>query len=197
MFNTALTTYPVKGMTSEQSRRTSTILSLIGKLNAVIRKHGVNDIRHSPDKLFEKGLCLGLGRLGSHFCHDEFWCAIDGDKKIELAFLSPELCNVDMEEANGIRFEFFLRPFVTLIIRKTADAMALHTTTVQREADQPGNRCLRRRTNSHQEVTAYVCEKRQPQLLRLWSKPWRRALSAYGSTLYRFAFFPFDRCFWS
>ena len=50
--------------------------------------------------------------------------SIDGDEKVELALLGPDLGNVDVEEAAPVDFEF-LRWFVSLDVRQSADAVAL------------------------------------------------------------------------
>ena len=47
------------------------------------------------------------------------------NEQIEFALLRPDFGNVDMEEADRIGLELFLRFLVTFNIRQTADAMTL------------------------------------------------------------------------
>ena len=52
---------------------------------------------------------------------------IDGNVEVELAFSGPDLSEVDVEIANRISLELFLRRLAAFDLRQSADAVALKT----------------------------------------------------------------------
>ena len=52
---------------------------------------------------------------------------IDADKEVELAFGGLKLCDVDMEEADGVALELLTFRLVPFDIRQPGDTMTLQT----------------------------------------------------------------------
>ena len=98
---------------------------VVCELNAVVRQHRVDGVRHSGDEIAEKLggdhltrflMQVGIGELG---------CPVDGHEQAQLTFGRLHLCDVDVEGTDGIALELLFRRFVAFDLRKTADAVSL------------------------------------------------------------------------
>ena len=97
-----------EGMTSQHRRGSLAVLGQIGKLNAVVSKHGVDVIRDRFDQIAkELRGCLGGSPLGK-LCKSKLGSAINGHKEMELSFGALHFGDVDMEIADRIGFELLL-----------------------------------------------------------------------------------------
>lgn len=54
----------------------------------------------------------------------ELWCPIDSNEQIKFTFFRAYFCNVDMEVADRIFFEFFLYRLIAFGIWQSADVMS-------------------------------------------------------------------------
>ena len=61
------------------------------------------------------------------FDKDKLARSVNGDNELELSLCGLHFGNMDMEIADGVKFELLLGRLVTLHIRKARDAMALQT----------------------------------------------------------------------
>ncbi len=97
----------------------------VGEVGAVIGEHGMDLVGHSLDQGAQEVGCGARCCLGVQFGEGELAGAVDGDEEVEFAFSGLNFCDVDMEEADGIGFEFLLRRLLALRIRKPGDAVPL------------------------------------------------------------------------
>ena len=81
----------------------------------------------SRDQSFEEGRGGGPSRLPDQLHEGELAGAIDGDVEVELAFSGLELSNVDVEVADRVSLELFLRRPAAFDLRQSADTVALET----------------------------------------------------------------------
>ena len=79
----------------------------------------------SRDQSIEEGRGRGPSRLPGQLNERELAGAIDRDIEVELAFGGLELGDVDVEIADRISLELFLRGTTAFNLRQSADAMAL------------------------------------------------------------------------
>lgn len=82
-------------------------------------------IRISRDQSFEEGRGGGPSRLSHQLHEGELAGAIDRHVEVELAFGGLELGDVDVEIADRISLELFLRGSAAFDLRQSADAVAL------------------------------------------------------------------------
>jgi hypothetical protein len=75
--------------------------------------------------------CRAAGDLLVQFDEGELGCAVDRHEEVELALLSSDFGDVDMEIADRIGFELTFGGGFAFDLRKLRDAMALQA-TVQR-----------------------------------------------------------------
>ena len=73
----------------------------------------------------------------------ELWCPVDSNEQIKFTFFRAYFCNVDMEVANRVFFEFFLYRLIAFGIWQSVDAMSWKA-AVQSWPGQVGNRGLKR-----------------------------------------------------
>ena len=85
----------------------------------------VDLVGNSRDQSFEEGRGGGPSRLLDQLHEGELAGAIDSDIEIELAFSGLELSDVDMEIADRISLELFLRGLAAFDLWQSADAVAL------------------------------------------------------------------------
>src|SRR4051812_12556679 len=79
------------------------------KLDPIVGENRVDLVGNSRDQSFEEGRGGGPSRLPDQLHEGELAGAIDGDVKIELAFSGLDLRDVDVEIADRIGLELFLR----------------------------------------------------------------------------------------
>lgn len=83
-------------------------------MSAVIGKYGMNFVREGGNEgTQEVGRDAARG-LRNELNESELGGPVDGDEEIELAFSGTHLGKIDMEVADGVRFEFALLGLVTL-----------------------------------------------------------------------------------
>ncbi len=93
-------------------------------MSAIVRKHGMDFVRHSCDQgSHEVGRGLSCGLL-MQFGEREFRCAVDGHEEMELALLGSDLGNIDVKIADRIGLEGFPGRFIAFDIGQPADAVA-------------------------------------------------------------------------
>ena len=62
------------------------------------------------------------------FDESKFGCAVDGDEEVKFSLCRLHFCDVDVEKADRIGLELFLRRLVTVGVRQSTDAVTLQTT---------------------------------------------------------------------
>jgi hypothetical protein len=111
------------------------------ELDAIVREHRVDFVRHSRDQ----GDQEGRGGDPAGFFHQlgkgELAGAVDSYKQIKLSLGCLHFSNVDVEEADGVALELLLSRLVTLDIREPSYGMPLQT-TMKRGARQVRDRWL-------------------------------------------------------
>jgi len=130
MFDTALPT-----RTAEDVLEGETVPSTIRELNAVVGQYSVKPVGNSFDEILQKLGRLQLPRLSMQFNKGKFAGAVDRNEQIQLPFGCLYLGNIDVEIADWIALELFLRGLAALDLRQTRDAMALKA-AVQRRSRQ-------------------------------------------------------------
>ena len=117
----------VEGMSSEACGYPLAVLRQIGELDPVVGEHGVDAIWNCFNERFEERDC------GLHICffdefdHCELRRSVDGHEQVKLAFGSPHLGQVDVEETERKGVELLPARLVALDVGKTADAVTLQT----------------------------------------------------------------------
>src|SRR5450756_1834321 len=117
VFDSMNETEPVERMSAETCGWSLTVLRQVCELDTVIGEHGMDVIRNGLEECFEERCC------GSHIClfdefdHSELRGAVDGNEQVELAFRSPHLGQVDVEEADRIGVELLPLRLVAFDIR--------------------------------------------------------------------------------
>jgi hypothetical protein len=98
---------------------------LLSKPNAVVGENGVDLIGHRLEHVLQElpgGLPVsprdesGNGKLAY---------TVNTHEEVESAFSDPDLGNVHMKEADGVKLELLTLLFVTLHIRQSRDGMTL------------------------------------------------------------------------
>jgi hypothetical protein len=93
---------PVDGMTAISGSRLGAVLRQVGELDADIGEHDFDFIGNRLDQGVQEG-DRGSGVSLIHQTGEgELRDLIDCNEEIELALAGPDLCNVDVEEANGV-----------------------------------------------------------------------------------------------
>ena len=120
------------------------LVGLGRELDPVVGQHGMHFVRqlveHPPQKFgrddtFGPGVQFGKRHLAG---------AVDGHKKVLLAFFGLDLGEIDVQVTDGIVLEFlFRRALPVFVQRQSADAVPLKT-AVQGRARQVRNRGLQR-----------------------------------------------------
>ncbi len=120
------------------------LVRLRRELHPIVGEHGMHFVRqlveHASQKLgrddaFGARMQLGKG----HFAG-----AVDGHKKVLLAFFGLDLGEIDVQVADGVVLELLFRGALPLLVQRQAtDAVALEA-AVQRGAGQARNRGLQR-----------------------------------------------------
>ena len=96
-------------------------------LDAIVGQYDLDLIRNSGDKRIEElSSCNRIG-LVDELYEGKLRGPVDGDKKIELAFLRPYLGEVDVKEADRVGLELLLRRPVAFYVRQSTDAVALQS----------------------------------------------------------------------
>lgn len=96
-----------------------------GELDPIVGENGVDLVGDSRDQSFEEGRGGGPFRLLDQLHEGKLTGAIDGDVEVELAFSGLEVSNVDVEIADRISLELFLRRLAAFDFRQSADPMTL------------------------------------------------------------------------
>lgn len=125
------------------------VLRSVGELDAVVGQHGVDPLRHLLREADEEAdgdrpplalVELGVGQLPR---------PVDGDEEVELALLSADLGEVEVEvpeldrSRSRVALEPLLRRGLPLQLREPADPVALEA-AVERGAREVGDRRLQR-----------------------------------------------------
>ncbi|MGC0321001.1 hypothetical protein ABIG06_001630 [Bradyrhizobium sp. USDA 326] len=97
-------------------------------MDAVVREHGVDFVGGSLDQVVEESPGGGNGRLLHQPSEGVLRGAIHRHEEVELALLSANLGDVDMEVADRIGLERLLGRLVTGDLGQAADPMALQAT---------------------------------------------------------------------
>src|ERR1700743_1596913 len=114
-------TGPVERMATPHGGWTRSVLGQVGELDAVVRKHGVDFVGDSLDQVVEESPGGSNDRLLHQLSEGVLRGAVHSHEEIELAFLSADLGDVDMEVADRIGPE---RPFGRLITGHLGQAAA-------------------------------------------------------------------------
>jgi len=112
VFDAVTATDAIEGMASEAGCRSLTVPGQIGELDAVVGEHGVDAVRNRFDEGFEEGGGGPHVCLFDEFDDGELGGAIDGHEQVELAFSRSHLGQVDVEEADRIRYPPKLSPHI-------------------------------------------------------------------------------------
>ena len=81
----------------------------VGELDAVVRQDGMDPVGDRRDQVAQE---LGGGHLTGLLLQpreSEFAGPVDGNEQVEFSFVSPELCDVDVEVADRIALELLPR----------------------------------------------------------------------------------------
>jgi hypothetical protein len=183
----------------------------VGEMDTVVGQHGMDLVGHSLDQGAQE---VGRGArccLGVQLGEGELAGAVDGDEEVEFAFSGLNFCDVDMEEADGIGFEFLLRRLVALRIRKPADTSAASTCFARGTFAAPPCRC-RQRCNEERVrcgmvgCKAYrqsssgssVCRRKATMIASSWVERTveRGSRGPVGRSVTELRFFHFATVFW-
>ena len=97
----------------------------LGEVRAVVGEHGVDRVWNRRGERPEEVGRDTAGGLLVQFDKGKLRGAVDGDEKVELALLRPDLSDVDVEVADGVALELGAARLVALGVRQPADAVAL------------------------------------------------------------------------
>ena len=125
MFDPVFLASHIEHMRHVSCRRAVRIARWEGELDPIVGKNRVDLIGDSRDQSLEEGRGRGPSRLPDQLHEGELAGAIDGDIEVELAFSGLELSDVDVEIADRISLELFLRRLAAFDLRQSADAVAL------------------------------------------------------------------------
>ena len=114
MFDAILPAAHIEHMRHVSCRRAVRVARRESELDAIVGENGVDLVGDSRDQSFEEGRGRGPSRLLDQLHEGELAGAIDGDIEIELAFGGLDLGDVDMEIADRISLELFLRRLARL-----------------------------------------------------------------------------------
>ena len=127
MFDAILLAAHIEHMCRVSCRRTVGVARREGELDSVVGEDRVDLVGHSRDQSLEEGRGGGPSHLPDQLHEGELAGAIDGDVEVELAFSGLELSDVDVEIADRISLELFLRGLAAFDLWQLADAVALET----------------------------------------------------------------------
>lgn len=146
------------------------IAGLLSELGSIVGENCVDLVGYCLKQVLQDlPSCLAIGFL-YELGHRELAGSVNRDKEIELAFLGPDLCDVDMEITNGAALERLPLGLVAFDVRQPRSAMPLQT-TMQRRARQVRDRWL-------QSIEAVLRYKRSPG-------PFASRLNSSGSRVCR------------
>lgn len=94
--------------------RTVRVARREGELDPIVGENRVDLVGNSRDQSFEEGRGGGPSRLSHQLHEGELAGAIDRDIEVELAFGGLELGDIDVEIADRISLELFLRRLAAL-----------------------------------------------------------------------------------
>src|SRR5262249_30097485 len=107
-FDAVMLIGPQEGMAAQHRGGAFAVLWQIGKLDPVVGQDEIDLVRNSLHQSIEKGdrgcSISFLDESGK----GDFRGPVNGDEEVKLAFLCPDLENVDVEEAGQIGLELFL-----------------------------------------------------------------------------------------
>ena len=124
----------LKGVTAKAGSWPAAAFRQVGELDALVGQHGVDAIRNGGNQRFQES-----GR-SSHVCtfeqlkEGELRSAIDGLKKVKLAFGVANFGQVDVEVSDWVALELLPARLVAFHLRQAADAMPLTTASNPRIA---------------------------------------------------------------
>lgn len=107
---------------------TRSVLGQVSELDAAVGEHGVDFVGGSLDEVVEESHGGGNGRLLHQPSEGVLRGAVRSHEEVELALLSADLGNVDVEVADPIGLERLLGGLVTGDLGQAADPMALQET---------------------------------------------------------------------
>src|SRR5258706_13157225 len=166
-----------------------------GKLNSVVREHGVDLIGNGCDQLEQearRGHSVGLlHQLGK----DEFAWAINGHEEVKLAFFGSHLGDVDVKEADWIGLKLLFWLLIAFNFREPADVTAL------KQPVQGGSRQLR---DCGLQGEKTIVQRQQSMLSKrdshglLFARQYRRArsLRSHGCIMDEGALLPLGNRLW-
>jgi hypothetical protein len=115
----------IEHMRHVSCRRAVRVARRESELDPVVGENRVDLVGDSRDQGFEEGRGGGPSCLLDQLHEGELAGAINGYIEGELAFGGLDLSDVDVEIADRISLEFFLRGLATFDLRQSADTMAL------------------------------------------------------------------------
>lgn len=122
MFDAIFPAAHIEHMDRVSCRRAVRVARREGELDPIVGENRVDLVGDRRDQSSEEG----RGGGPSDQLHEgELTGAIDGDVEVELAFSGLELSNVDVEIADRISLERFLRRLAAFDLRQSADPMTL------------------------------------------------------------------------
>jgi len=127
MFDSILPAAHIKHMRHVSCCRTVRVARRESELDPVVGENRVDLVGDSSDQSFEEGRGGGPSGLLDQLHEGKLAGAIDGNVEVELAFSGLDLSEVDVEIANRISLELFLRRLAAFDLRQSADAVALKT----------------------------------------------------------------------
>ena len=125
MLNAVLIANLVEAMNPVARRPTIAVERQIRELDAIVGKDCMQPIGHGCDQGFKEDDRCGTIGLFMQLDEGELRGSVDSNEYIEFAFLRPDFGNVDVEEADRVKLELFLRGRVAFDLRQPTDAMTL------------------------------------------------------------------------
>jgi hypothetical protein len=92
------------------------VLFAVGKLNAVVREHGMDGVGQRPDQLTQELRGFFLSCAAVQFEVGELAGTVDGHEQIKPALCGLYFSNVDVEIPDGVALEFLSGCFVVLCL---------------------------------------------------------------------------------
>ena len=106
-------------------RRATRVARRESELDPIVGENRVDLVGNRRDQSFEEDRGGGPSCLLNQSHKGELAGTINGYIEVELAFSGLDLGDVDVEIADRIRLELFLRRFATLDLRQSADTVTL------------------------------------------------------------------------
>jgi hypothetical protein len=120
MFDVILPAAHIEHMRHVSCRRAIRVARRESELDPIVGENRVDLIGNSCDQSFEEGRGGGPSCLLDQSDEGELAGAIDSDIEVELAFRGLDLSDVDVEIADRIGFELFLRTLAIFDLRPPA-----------------------------------------------------------------------------